>query len=286
MAAAVDEIRKGALALATTIPLLSIWVVVFMLLERRFPAAAHKPLKGWIFALKLSLLYMAVPVLISGGTAAVIKGVNGIFGGGWLDLRVNSLPGVAGSVAATLVYLAVFDFFYYWWHRLQHESKAFWAIHKLHHMDETLNVSTTMRHHWLEEVGRIPFIVVPMALLFNLTPMAGGVVGFLFLSWAFFIHANLKLNLGPASWLIAGPQLHRIHHSRLPEHFDRNYAAFYPIYDVLFGTYFKPRSGEFPPTGVRVDPEVASLWDAVVLPFRTWRLTLFGRPGPSVTRGS
>jgi sterol desaturase/sphingolipid hydroxylase (fatty acid hydroxylase superfamily) len=286
MAAAVDELRKSALALAAVAPLMAIWIIIFALLERRFPAAAHKPWKSWIFAVALSVLYLAVPVLISCVTVSVTKEMSGIFGGGLFDLRVDSLKGVAGAVAAAAIYWAVFDFFYYWWHRLQHENKALWAIHKLHHMDETLNVATALRQHWLEDVGRVPFIVIPMAILFNLTPQAGGVVGFLFLSWAFFIHANLKLNLGPASWLIAGPQLHRIHHSRLPEHFDRNYAAFYPIYDVLFGTYYHPRRGEFPPTGVRVDPDVSSMWDALVLPFRIWRLTLFGRSDQSVPRGS
>ena len=45
----------------------------------------------------------------------------------------------------------VFDFFYYWLHRLQHEVPALWEQHKLHHMDETLSCLTNLRHHWLEE---------------------------------------------------------------------------------------------------------------------------------------
>jgi sterol desaturase/sphingolipid hydroxylase (fatty acid hydroxylase superfamily) len=65
-------------------------------------------------------------------------------------------------------------------------------------------------------------------------------------AWTFLIHANLKLSLGPLSWLVDGPQVHRIHHSQLPQHFDRNFAAFFPIWDVLFGTYYHPARGEFP----------------------------------------
>ena len=114
-------------------------------------------------------------------------------------------------------------------------------------------------------------ITIPMAILFDLSPQAGGAIGFAFSAWTFFIHANLKLGLGRLSWLVDGPQVHRIHHSKLPEHFDRNFAAFFPIWDVIFGTYYHPRRGEFPPTGVTGEPQVRTLREAAWLPFRTWR---------------
>jgi sterol desaturase/sphingolipid hydroxylase (fatty acid hydroxylase superfamily) len=54
---------------------------------------------------------------------------------------------------------------------------------------------------------------------------------------------------GAATPLLAGPQWHRIHHSTQPEHANRNFAAFFPFLDTLFGTYYAPRAGEYPPTG-------------------------------------
>ena len=61
----------------------------------------------------------------------------------------------------------------------------------------------------------------------------------------------------------------RIHHSIEPEHRDKNFAVWFPIYDVLFGTAHRPKPGEFPETGV-AGVEVATLSDAFMLPFDRW----------------
>jgi sterol desaturase/sphingolipid hydroxylase (fatty acid hydroxylase superfamily) len=255
---------------AKSLPLLALWCVVFAVLERLFPAVEHKAAKEWRFNLSVSLLYMAV------GTIAAVAG--GLIGeklraglhGGLIHLEIGKTGGIARDIAATLLSLLIFDFFYYWYHRSEHTYPWLWAIHKLHHLDPGINVSTNLRHHWLEDVGRIPMITIPMAILFDLSPRVGGAIGFAFSAWTYFIHANLKLNLGWLSWLVEGPQVHRIHHSKLREHYDRNFAAFFPIWDVVFGTYHHPRHGEFPPTGVVDEPQVSTLREAALLPFRTW----------------
>jgi sterol desaturase/sphingolipid hydroxylase (fatty acid hydroxylase superfamily) len=258
------------------LPLLALWCVVFGVLERLFPAVERKPAKEWGFNLSVSGLYMLV-----GAIAAVIGNLIGEklragFHGGLINLKIGRTGGIARDLAASLLSLLVFDFFYYWWHRSEHKFPGLWAIHKLHHLDPGINVSTNFRHHWLEDVGRIPMITIPMAILFDLSPRAGGAIGFAFSAWTFFIHANLKLGLGWLSWLVDGPQVHRIHHSKLPQHFDRNFAAFFPLWDVIFGTYYHPDRGEFPPTGVTGEPQVTTLREAACLPFRTWR-----RPSPA-----
>jgi sterol desaturase/sphingolipid hydroxylase (fatty acid hydroxylase superfamily) len=271
------ELMKALHALLEFIPTMILWYVGFAVLERFFPAVEHKPIKGWIFNISVSVLYVAVGAL-AGCVAALIGGkLKPLLHGGLIDLKIGNRNSIVGDLEATLLSILIFDFFYYWWHRSEHKCSALWAIHKLHHMDRGINVSTDNRHHWLEDVGRIPTITIPMAVLFDLSPAAGGVIGFVFSAWTFFIHANLKLSLGRFSWLFDGPQVHRIHHSRLPEHFDRNFAAFFPIWDVIFGTYFHPRPGEFPPTGVADEAEVTTLRDAALLPFRTWRQTLRAR---------
>ena len=254
-----------------SLPLMALWCVVFVVLERLFPAVEHKPVKEWRFNLSVSVLYMMV-----GAIAAVVGELIGEklragFHVGLINLKVGKTGGIARDLAATLLSLLIFDFFYYWWHRSEHKYPWLWAVHKLHHLDPGINVSTNLRHHWLEDVGRIPMITIPMAILFDLSPRAGGAIGFAFSAWTFFIHANLKLDLGGLGWLVDGPQVHRIHHSKLPEHYDRNFAAFFPIWDVVFRTYHHPRRGEFPPTGVIGEPQVTTLREAAWLPFRTWR---------------
>ena len=59
----------------------------------------------------------------------------------------------------------------------------------------------------------------------------------------FFHSLELRIQLGRWSWVAGAPQVHRIHHSRLPQHADKNFAAYFPIWDVLFGTYWHPREG-------------------------------------------
>jgi sterol desaturase/sphingolipid hydroxylase (fatty acid hydroxylase superfamily) len=77
--------------------------------------------------------------------------------------------------------------------------------------------------------------------------------------------------------LWCGPQIHRIHHSVLPQHRDKNYAVWFPLWDVLFGTYYHPARDEFPPTGVKGETEIKSLWEAETYTLRQWWKFLRGR---------
>jgi sterol desaturase/sphingolipid hydroxylase (fatty acid hydroxylase superfamily) len=239
---------------------------VFGVLERFFPAGQTKSARDWLFNVRLSLLYLGVPTLLGGFIAATVALSRRVSGGGLIDLDFDPHAGLLSACLAVIVSLLAFDFFYYWWHRAQHQWPALWAMHKLHHMDESLGVSTQMRCHWLEEIGRIPFIFIPMGFLFNL-PIHGGAVAFALTAWTGFIHSNLRIGLGRFGAVFGGPQVHRIHHSRLARHHDRNFAAMFPIFDVIFGTYYHPARDEYPPTGVEEEPEVRTMWQAVVLPF-------------------
>jgi len=250
-------------AVLKSLPIFLAVTAAFALAERLWPAGPHKPLGGWLLNGALTLVYMFASSFAAAGSAALIAFLGTHLDVGLIDLRSRFHEGVLGGAAATLIWVAVFDFFYYWWHRLQHESGVLWRVHKLHHMDQELNVSTNNRHHWLEDLLRVPFILVPMAVVFKLDPA----VAFVLVLWTVFIHANLHLHLGLLVRLIAGPQLHRIHHSRLPQHFNRNYAAFLPIWDQLFGTYYHPARGEFPPTGVDGEPELSTFAEGMILPF-------------------
>lgn len=81
---------------------------------------------------------------------------------------------------------------------------------------------------------------------------------------------NVRLQVGKASLFCCSPQIHRIHHSRLPQHFERNFAAAFPPWDVLFGTYYAPARDEFPPTGVPGEKEITSFWEAESFTLRQW----------------
>jgi sterol desaturase/sphingolipid hydroxylase (fatty acid hydroxylase superfamily) len=179
-----------------------------------------------------------------------------------------------------LLFIAV-DFFYYWFHRCQHTNSFLWEQHKFHHSEVSLNVTSSRRVHWLEEPLVLLFIVLPMTLLFNLQPIPSGFLAFIQVLWLQFIHMNLRLGAGKLSPIIVSPQYHRIHHSYQPEHIDKNYAVFFPIWDIIFGSYYHPQKGEFPPTGLTTGETHNHLWEAAILPFREWlKLIKFRKQKP------
>jgi sterol desaturase/sphingolipid hydroxylase (fatty acid hydroxylase superfamily) len=249
-------------------------IALFALIERFAPAGPHKSINGWVLNLRIAILgyFGATLTSILGASAAAALAHR--FPLGWIDLRFAGGRGVQALIAALLLTLFISDFFYYWSHRFQHKVAFLWQQHKLHHMDEQMNASTAGRIDWLKYLVKIPIVTIPTTVIFKLDPVAagtiGGVIGFATYAWVVSIHSNIKLHLGMASVLAVGPQVHRIHHSRLLEHRDRNFAGNFPIWDLLFGTYYHPGRDEFPPTGVVEEPEVQSFLEAVSLPYRGW----------------
>jgi sterol desaturase/sphingolipid hydroxylase (fatty acid hydroxylase superfamily) len=260
---------KRGLALGV-IPFIGLWAVL-ALLERRFPANGIKPASNWFLNLKINLLgFLITPFL--GVLLGVFLGYMSR-SAGLIDLRLTHGVSPAKGLLAFLVWFFAVDFFYYWYHRFEHES-FLWQQHKVHHMDEQVSAVTAHRVHWLEHLFGLVMVGAPVALLFKFDPSTGGIaLGLLLMFraiWQVFIHANLKVGFGRASRIFMSPQAHRIHHSRLPEHHDKNFAAFFPILDVIFGTYFHPRFGEYPPSGVHDEKDVTSFTASLFLPLREW----------------
>jgi sterol desaturase/sphingolipid hydroxylase (fatty acid hydroxylase superfamily) len=241
---------------------------VFSILECVLPAAGpRKPLQGYWLNFKItSLEYLAIPIL-GGLTGVGVIALGNRLGLGWIDLRFSTGHGLIDLVLGFLLSMFIYDFFFYWFHRFQHES-FLWQQHKLHHMDEQLCAFT--RESWFEVLLEDLFIGIPQAILFKLNPAQGAIFGVMATGWNTLIHTNIKVHLGPLGVLFNGPQGHRIHHSRMREHYDRNFAAFFPIWDLLFGTYHHPKKDEYPLTGVQGEKEVQTLLEAAALPIREW----------------
>lgn len=153
--------------------------------------------------------------------------------------------------AAVIVYVLVYDFAEYVYHRMQHRIPLLWAMHSLHHSDPNMSVLTTNRHFWADPLFKSITVLSAAALIVSPTPTALAVYSALNL-WNFVTHSQLRLDLGRWSWLINTPAYHRRHHSSLPEHYDSNFAAILPFWDVLFGDYNRPEG--FPPTGYSTRP--------------------------------
>lgn len=166
-----------------------------------------------------------------------------------LGLNMQQL-GVPGAVATVVIYLVLFDFFYYWFHRLQHASPFMWRYHRYHHSDPNTTVTTATRHHWLEEVMRYFLMTIPLVVLVGHPEVVFPWLGIAIGVDGLFIHWNTRLRLGFLNGVVVGPQYHRLHHSIQPVHINKNFSVMFPLWDRIFGTQCLPQGHEFPDTGV------------------------------------
>ena len=278
----------------STLPFIKFYFLsaaVFTALEFLIPADRTRSPRNSFANLQFTLLYILVTPFAMILPSAFAAAVTQRFRGGlihWdldrLALGIPALDWTAHNLLLPLIPLFIFDFFYYWHHRLQHVSPAFWPVHRLHHSMESLNAIGTLRIHWLEEPMRALTITIPMSLLFNIGPVRAAAIGFALSQWAMFAHSNLRIPLGPFTGVLTGPQLHRLHHSLLPEHQDKNFTSMLPLWDILFGTYVGPKKGEWPATGLAGGEHPRGTLYETAWPFVTWgracvrRLPSFARP--------
>jgi sterol desaturase/sphingolipid hydroxylase (fatty acid hydroxylase superfamily) len=258
---------------------------LFLVLERLIPARRNPHSREFAADIRANLAFIVLnPVALFLG--ALLSGpVAGYLGGPHFRLDLTSFPGDPVSrFALAFVPMFVFDFFYYWFHRCQHAWPWLWQVHRLHHSEAALNVTTNYRHHWLEEFFRAFLIFLPMNWLVGITPASSAVAAILIGQWSSFFHANIRVGLGPLTPIVSGPQYHRIHHSIESKHAGKNFAAFFPLWDWLFRTYWRPAKVEWPETGL---PETNGVWglrEFVLSPFEGWWQRLKGRAKSNPSR--
>jgi sterol desaturase/sphingolipid hydroxylase (fatty acid hydroxylase superfamily) len=140
---------------------------------------------------------------------------------------------------AVIATIAIISFADYAIHLLSHKTPWLWRLHRVHHFDTTVDVSTGLRHHPLELLPAL-LIGVPVAIVFGLLPWALITYGTADAMFALFSHANIKLptSLDRALRLIlVTPRIHAVHHSAHKSETDSNYGNVFTIWDRLFGTY-------------------------------------------------
>lgn len=165
--------------------------------------------------------------------------------------------------AGLVLFVLVRDLAEYVYHRLQHKIPALWAMHSLHHSDPAMSALTTNRHFWGDQLVKQVTVWSLAAML--VTPTPAMIAAYALISlWNYYVHSALPGDFGPLSWLVNSPDYHRRHHSSNPEHFDSNFAALFPIFDVIAGSYHRPIGR--PQTGLEVRPQGFS--DLVLWPLR------------------
>jgi sterol desaturase/sphingolipid hydroxylase (fatty acid hydroxylase superfamily) len=146
-------------------------------------------------------------------------------------------------VAQMIIFLVGEDIILYWTHRWFH-GRTMWKYHAVHHSSEELEWISAARFHPINLfLGSVAADVV--MLLIGVSPNVFLVLGPLTIAHSAFVHANLDWTLGPFKYVIATPVFHRWHHTAAERGGEKNFAATFPILDVIFGTFYMPK-GELP----------------------------------------
>jgi sterol desaturase/sphingolipid hydroxylase (fatty acid hydroxylase superfamily) len=225
----------------STVAALVAAMVVVALLESAMPLHRRGP---WHRAhlgpnLALTLITFATNVFFNAALVAVLARLQA---GGFGLLRWWGL----GPIAAGAVAVVALDFSYYVAHVAMHKVPAFWRVHRVHHSDPVVDVTTTIRQHPAEGLIRYAFMAA-CACLFGVGLGAFAV----YRVWSAFAglleHANIRIprRLDAALSLVTTwPNMHKVHHSRDARETDTNYGNIFPWFDRLFATFTPSQRGE------------------------------------------
>ena len=186
--------------------------------------------------------------LISRFPPAFKLGVSGlVFAAAGELLGVTALSSEVWST--WLLAFLLYDFSYYWKHRLCHERTLLWASHVVHHQSEDYNLGTALRQtsssFLLSWVFYIPMFAIGVpADVF----IAVAAVNLLYQFW---VHTEHIGSLGVLDRILVTPSNHRVHHACNAEYIDANYGGIFILWDRIFGTYLAERADLPPVYGTR-----------------------------------
>lgn len=154
---------------------------------------------------------------------------------GWGLLNIIALP----EWVAILLSVLALDLVIYAQHLLFHRINLFWLLHRMHHTDMDIDLTSALRFHPLEILCSL---LIKMAMVAILGPPALAVLIFevLLNGMAMFNHGNVRIPAALDSLLrgiVVTPDMHRVHHSILPRELNRNFGFNLSWWDRLFGTY-------------------------------------------------
>lgn len=231
-----------------------IWIVgvsliLFLLLENLFPKESIKFKKKinrtfkniffWLINIGLTPI-LILPITIYATT-----------------INIHNTFIIENVFGQFLFHLIVYDIFLYFWHRANHEIPFLWKFHHVHHLDETLDVSSGIRFHFGEVIlsASVRFLII---IIFNINLMNLLLIEAAVLISSAFHHSNIKLPVQfekILSYFIVTPSIHWVHHHKRQKETDANYCAIFSFWDLLFGTKSKFKRYKGMPIGVEGDQE-------------------------------
>ncbi len=181
---------------------------------------------------------------LSMGIGNVIVGVVGkliVFGAYSLVYQFRLFTLDMTQVWPWVVLFFADDFSYYWFHRISHQSRYFWASHVVHHSSQKYNLGTALRQTWTGSLtgAWVFWIWLPLV---GFSPVAVMTMQAVSLLYQFWIHTEYINKLpAPIEFIFNTPSHHRVHHGSDLDYLDKNHAGVLIIWDRLFGTFIEEK---------------------------------------------
>lgn len=209
--------------------------LMMALLERGAPMrtlAVSRP-RRWVTNWAISIIDAALVRILFGAAAA--GAALDAAAGGWGLFNTLTWP---TWLEVVLTFLAL-DFAIWLQHLVTHKIPILWRLHRVHHADRDVDVTTGIRFHPVE----IAFsMTIKLGLVYALGAPVMAVIAFevVLNGMAMFNHSNLRLPPATDRWIrqvVVTPDMHRVHHSIDRAEHDANYGFNLSLWDRLFGTY-------------------------------------------------
>jgi sterol desaturase/sphingolipid hydroxylase (fatty acid hydroxylase superfamily) len=195
----------------------------------------------------------------------------------------------------TLTMLLIHDLSYYLFHRMQHRVPILWELHKVHHSAEAMVGFTKYRMHPLDILiehcwdALFVGIVYGVWLFYARDPVESLIFGINvyrfrnIVTLDFISHTHYKISYGPfVNNILMSPHYHQLHHSALPEHWNKNFSIGLSCWDRLFGTLMAPKPNENFIFGLRMtdreSEEYHAWWWLYIVPLLKMTRMLIRQP--------
>ena len=240
--------------------------VIMVLIEAFLPKRDLRLGRGTRWPANLALLVISAVLVrlvfpIGGVGLAVLAA-----GNGWGILPVFGLNGLAAGLIAFLV----LDLAVWFQHWASHKVPVLWRIHRVHHADGDVDVTTALRFHPIEILLSFMFKGAVIVALGG--PVEAVLIFEIVLNGAaMFNHANIAMPRwmdGALRLLMVTPDMHRVHHSVRSSETDSNYGFNLSVWDRVFRTYTaQPKDGHL---GMKIGLGPEWTERAHSLPFSLW----------------
>lgn len=188
---------------------------------------------------------------------------------GWGLFNLTDWPIWLELISAVII----FDLLIYGQHVLMHQWPFLWRMHKVHHTDRDLDVTSGARFHPFEIILSMAYKLAAVALI-GPAALAVFLYEIILNAASMFNHANVKIPTAldrVVRAIIVTPDMHRVHHSVLMRETNSNYGNLLSIWDRLFRTYRdQPENGHdemIIGLAEYQDANPAKLWWSLALPF-------------------